>query len=408
MRVVAVVLALGLIAGVGSLLMKGDDEDYTLEVVMPAATNLVGGSPVQISGEDAGQVTELEARDGKAIITVALKDEFAPLHDGTTARISWKATMGERIVDLEPGKDSNTELRDGALVEGTTDRVELDQVLATLDAPTRKKVQSLVGNLSATMDGSEKDIRNTVQAAGPAVQTLGEVLKALGTDGPAIRSLVTRMNKLTQVLAKRDDEVSGTVTRLSDTAETIGAHREALAAALRELPGTLETADSTLTKVPSTVDAALPLLEDVAPAAARLPGVAKELSPVLRDLRPAVAELRPTLRSLQELLGTTPGLLESLGSVVPQADQAVESLSPVLAHLRPYTPELAGWLSNWGSAASNYDSNGHYLRAFITEGTTSINHNPGIMPPGITRQKTRYPGESEGQRWVDAHGGELR
>lgn len=406
MRVLPIAAAAGVLVVTGFLVTN--DDDYTVEVVMPAATNLVEGSPVQISGGDAGEVKDLEVRDGKAIVTVALKDDYAPLPEGTTAQVSWKATLGERILDLEPGKKSNGDLRDGALIEGTVDRVEIDQVLATLDGPTRKRVQSLVGRLATTLDGSEGDVNATIDAAGPLVQVLGEVLKAVGTDGPALRSLVSRMNELTQVLVSRDSEIADTVTGLADTTETLASHREALSSALKKLPGTLDTAHTTLNKVPGTVDEVVPMVDSLAPGVARLPDVSRDLSTVLTDLRPTVRQLRPTLDSLQTLLGTTPSLLGSLHSVSPQAETAVESLSPVLAHLRPYMPELAGWLSNWGSAAANYDSNGHYLRAFVQEGTTSLTMNPGVMPPGITSHENRYPGESEGQRWTDAHGSEMR
>jgi phospholipid/cholesterol/gamma-HCH transport system substrate-binding protein len=136
--------------------------------------------------------------------------------------------------------------------------------------------------------------------------------------------------------------------------------------------------------------------------------VARELGPVLVDLRPTVAELKPTLAALDVLLGRTPTLLSGVDAVVPQLGTAGQSLSPMLSYLRPYTPELAGWLSNWGSAAANYDSNGHYLRAFAQEGATSLNHNPGILPPGVTQHLTRLPGEAEGQPWVDANGSSLR
>jgi phospholipid/cholesterol/gamma-HCH transport system substrate-binding protein len=129
---------------------------------------------------------------------------------------------------------------------------------------------------------------------------------------------------------------------------------------------------------------------------------------VLRDLQPTVAELRPTLAALDSLLGQTPGLLAALESVSPQLDTAGDDLAPVLSYLRPYTPEAAGWISNWASAAGNYDSRGHYLRVFVQEGGSSINQNPGVMPPGIVKKTTRLPGEAEGQTWIDAHGSELR
>src|SRR6266545_2690082 len=174
-KVVALLGAGALALGALTFAMK--DDGYQIDVVMPAATNLVPGSVVQVNGADAGTVKSLEARDGKAVVGLELNDDFAPLHDGTTARISWKATLGERIVDLAPGPDANADLPSGALIEGTVDRVELDQVLAALDGPTRARLQSLLARLDTTLSGSEADLQSTLQSAGPAVQALGEVLR---------------------------------------------------------------------------------------------------------------------------------------------------------------------------------------------------------------------------------------
>lgn len=397
--------ALLAVAAVGTA--KATD-DYSVQVVLPSATNLVPGSPVKIDGFDAGKVSHLEVRDGKAVVTVNVSDDFAPLHDGTTARISWKALLGERVLDLSPGEDGAAELPDGAIIKGATDRVELDQVLAALDEKTRKELKGLIVRLDASLDGSESDLSHTLAAAGPSLEALGQVLSAVGEDGAAIRNLVTRTADMAETVASRDQEVRGAIDGFSSGMDAVSTRQEELSAALGELPETLRQARKTLGNVPETVDVAQPLLDDLKPAVARLPGVAKELAPVLIDLRPVAAQLRPTLEALAPLLRVTPGLLDKTHSVLPQTEDALASLAPAIDFLRPYTPELVGWLSNWGGAAANYDSNGHYLRAFIQFGASSLNINPGIMPPGITNQHQRLPGQNEDQPWTDANGSELR
>jgi phospholipid/cholesterol/gamma-HCH transport system substrate-binding protein len=392
------------VASVGGLALTNDP--YTIDVVMPAATNLVKGSEVEIDGATAGKVSDFDVRDGKAIVTVSLKDDYAPLNDGTTARVSYKALLGERILELMPGDESAPELESGSLVEGTVDRVELDQVLAALDAPTRERLKSLVDRLSTTFDGREADVNETLRTLGPAAKALGQVLDAIGSDGPAIRNLITRLATLTTTLSERDTELGTTVEDLSAAVGTIAGNRAQLEEALTDLPETLEVAESALADVPGTVDEASPLLEALRPGLEKLPGVSAHLRPVLRDLRPTIGELRPALASLRDLLGYTPALLDGAGVLLPQADQVLNDLGPAITYLRPYTPELAGWLANWGSAAANYDSNGHYLRAFVQEGSTSLVNNPGVLPPGITRHLERVPGESEGQPWTDANGSE--
>lgn len=403
-----------LIAGAAAVLVVGvvgtarATDDYSVQVVLPSATNLVPGSPVKIDGFDAGKVKDLDVRDGKAVVTVEVSDDFAPLHDGATARISWKALLGERILDITPGGPDASELPDGAIIQGATDRVELDQVLAALDEPTRMQLNGLIARLDSSFTGSESDLQQTLAAAGPSLEALGQVLSAVGDDGAAIRKLVTRTADMAEIVAARDEEVRGAIDGFSTGVEAVSTRQGELSAALSELPSTLRQARETLDSVPGTVDVAKPLLEDLQPAASRLPGVADQLAPVLTDLRPVAAQLRPTLESLAPLLRVTPGLLDSTHSVLPQTENTLAALAPAVDFLRPYTPELVGWLSNWGAAAGNYDSNGHYLRAFIQFGATSLNINPGIMPPGVTDQHQRLPGDNEKQPWTDANGSELR
>lgn len=399
-------LALAVLAAGVAVLKAGNG--YEVQVVLPSATNLVPGSPVKIDGFDAGKVEGLDVRDGKAVVTVSVDSDFAPLHDGTTARISWKALLGERVLDIAPGADDRGELKDGAIIEGATDRVEIDQVLATLDKDTRVQLNGMIARLDASFTGNEDELNETLATGGPALQALGEVLRAVGDDGPAIRNLVTRMNDMSTVMAGRQDDVSGAIHGFAGGVGAVAEQQDALRTALQELPATLDAARTTLDSVPGTVDAAVPLLEDVRPAAARLPGVAQHMAPVLRDLRPVVARLRPTLDALAPVLAVTPTLLDGAHEVLPQLQDTLTASAPALDFIRPYMPELAGWLSNWGSAAGNYDSNGHYLRAFIQQGASSVNINPGIMPPGIANHHQRVPGENENQPWTDANGSTLR
>lgn len=405
-RWAALAVVLVLVAGVYAVSSSGSS--YTAQVVMPSATNLVNGSPVEIDGAKVGSVTNLDTRDGKAVVTISVDGDHAPLHDGTTARISYKALLGERILDLMPGKSSAPALASGALIEGTQDRVELDQVLAALDAPTRARLQSLVARLDSTLKGKQDDVRSTVQALGPAAQALGDVLNAVGSDGPEIKKLITRLATLTSTLDARRASLRSTIADLDSATGTIARNRAQLATALRQLPSTLATAQQTLEKVPGTVDAAGPLLQALQPGLAKLPAVSTELKPVLTDLRPTMAQLRPTLAAARTLLGYTPALLSGTNTLLPQANQALTSAGPAVSFVRPYTPELMGWLSNWGSGAANYDANGHYLRAFIEEGGSSLVNNPGIMPPGITRDSARVPGAAENQPWTDANGSEMQ
>lgn len=386
-----------------------DNIPYKVSVVLPTAPNVIEGGTVLIGGFAAGQIDKVRAEDGKAVLDLNLDKDFAPLHDGATVTVAWRAVLGERQIVVTDGPETAPTIADGGRIAGAMpEPIEVDRVLSALDPETRERLSGMLDGTSKTLEGHEQDVNATIRSAGPALGALGNVLQGLGNDGPAIKSLVSHTGDVVDILVKRDADLRSVVSELSASAQATAQQRDQLGSALQKLPGTLQTAQNTLGQVPDTVDKTVPLLEDLQPVAAKLPEFARNLSPVLQELRPAVGELRPTLDSLSALLVHTPGLLDSAHSAVPGVSSLVNDVTPALTFLRPYTPELIGWMSNWASATANYDANGHYMRSSINEGASSLNVNPGVMPPGIEKDATPLPGALEGQPWTDAYGSGAR
>jgi phospholipid/cholesterol/gamma-HCH transport system substrate-binding protein len=383
--------------------------DYKVSVVLASATNLHEGGSVQVRGFDAGKVESITPVDGQAKIVMDLDPDYAPLHDGAVVSVRWKSLVGERHLTITDGAPGNAEVPSGGMLKGTMPQpMELDQVLAALDEPTRESLKSLLNNLDKTVDGHEQDLNKTVKTAGPALQALGDVLKGLGTDGPAISGLVSQVEQMVSTLSAHDSDVKNIVDQLSKFSGDTVQQRQALKDALAKLPGTLDAANKTLGDVPPAVAKANPLLNDLKPAIEKLPQVAANLKPVLTDLRPLVAQLHPTLSAADQLLQNTPGLLDRAHAVLPGATSLVSDLEPAIDFLRPYTPEVAGFLSNWSSAMANYGGVGHYARILAEVGASSVNINPGIPLPGFGVNQQPLPGSLVDQPWTDATGGGVK
>ncbi|MGH9011699.1 MAG: MlaD family protein [Acidimicrobiia bacterium] len=381
---------------------------YKATFVFPHATNLFAGSRAQINGFNVGLVDSLEVRDGKALVKVTVDDKHAPLREGTTARIDWQSLPGERIVQINPGPETNAALPDGALIPATTPRIELDQVLSALDPETRAELRRIIPGLDQALAGHEEDLGQTLEAAGPALHAATDVLDAIGGDGSALETLLTSVRDLAERLVARRDSVRGIIDGFDRNLAQTAKRAEELAAGLDELPATLRQADSVLGKVPPAAAASLPLLRDLLPAVEALPTAAADLRPFMAELRPALAELRPALVSLAAVLDETPSLLDKAHAVVPPVTGMVASLLPVLDYLRPYTPEVAGLLSNLASASANYDANGHFLRVYVSSGSLLLGSVTGQLNPAITKNPDRPPGELEGQPLTDAAGSSVR
>jgi phospholipid/cholesterol/gamma-HCH transport system substrate-binding protein len=405
-RIAVAAVALLVVAGV-VVALTGSGK-YSVTAVMPAGNpNLIEGAPVYIDGFEAGSIDSIRPEDNKAVVTVSLDRELAPLHAGAFFHVQWKALVGERLLFVQDGPKGNAEIPSGGMVEGTFPKpTEVADVLAALDPQTRDKLGSLVSTLNSTVGGHEQDLNATVRTAGPALAAVGEVLRGIGTDGPAINALVTDLNKTMATIAARQDDLSGVVNDLSASARATAEQREQLRAALQKLPGTLDIAQGTLGRVPGVTEETLPLLADLESATGKLPGVSEQLAPLLHDLRPLVADLKPTLESASMLLDRTPGLLDSAQGTLPGLTAAAGDFTPALDFLRPYTPDAAAFLTTWGSAGQNYDSNGRYMRIFAQEGTTSPALNPGVTPPGIVHEDTPAPNQADDSSANTDAGGE--
>ncbi|AIJ23302.1 MlaD family protein [Amycolatopsis methanolica] len=404
---VAAVAVLLVTAAAAWTLVSEEDGGYRVRLVMPSAAGLVPGAPVRANGVDIGQISEITAKDNQAVVTVSLDAAHAPLHTGTVAWVETRSVLGERNIELKPGPAGNPAVPDDGLVEARP-QVSVEDLLEALDPQTRTHLTGLVRQLQDTLAGREQDVNATVRTAGPTVQALGEVLGAIGRDGPAIRELVTNLSDMTAVLTQRQDRLRGTVQNLSTLAGQAARQQEQLATALGQLPATLRDARTGLDKLPAAADALEPVLTDLRPVTAKLPSVAANLGPLLTDLRPTIADLRPTLDAASTLLGDTPALLDSVHNTAPGLNAAIQGLAPTLKYWRPYSPELAGFLANWGSVFSGYDSVGHYIRGLLVLSPTSVNGLPVSSVPGFTRRVDPLPGEAGGQPWTDAHGEGMR
>ena len=401
------VLLVAAVVVIGAKATVLKDDPYQVKLLMPSADGTFNGGKVILGGKTIGHITDIGVVDKKAVITADIDKDYAPLHAGTDARINWESVVGGRAVEILPGPKKNPALRSGQTIVSSYERVELDQILEMLDAPTRKKVQGLVAQLDQTLSENDKGINNTLNAAGPTIEALGEVMRGVGQDGPAIKALVSRLQDVTSVVANKDNDVSATIAHLHRLTAELASRQNSIQQTLNELPSTVSTARVTLDKVPSAVDATIPMLDAIRPATKQLPETARNLSPVLQDLRPTVASLRPTLASAQVLLRSTPSLLDNAHSTLPDVTTAFTTLQPAVSFLRPYTPELTGWLTNWTSLFASQTS-GNYARLLIPEGATSVVGVHASLPPGTTMDPDPAPGSIAGQPWVDANGDEVR
>jgi virulence factor Mce-like protein len=388
---------------------------HEVKAAFPSAVSIVPGLDVQANGVDVGKITSVEYSDGQAIVGIGIDDDgLWPLRRGTTATIRFGTTAGNgtRKIDLVPGPRTAPEIADGGIIsaEFTRSPVEFDDVFRMMDREARDHMQSMTARTAATLEGRADELNRGIEETAPALEGAGGVFGDLAADEAALKGLIAGTHRATRAMASREGQISDLITVAGQTFQEFARNSRAVAESIDEAPAAMNDTRTTLARLDGTVGKLKAMVQDAAPGAAMLSGL-------VADARPAVSELATTAPRLSRLLRTgrraAPDITTMLTDGAPFARRLtpiLSELAPMLGCLRPYSPEIAGFVANWGSFAQNYDGKGHYARMNLMGGPTSITSSPEIKSTDAVKLGVRYalprpPGLNEGKPWLNAECG---
>ena len=411
-----------------AVIVVGGEEPTTYKLRFQNAGQLVKGDDVQIGGRRVGSIEEITLTDdNQAEIDITVEDGFTPLHAGTTAIIRTTSLSGiaNRYIALTPGANSNKELDDGStlLAESSTTPVDLDQLFNTLDPGARKSLQNVIKGSSIQYDGRGKEANDGARYFSPAISTTARLANELTRDQKVFTDFLVSSSKVVTALAEKRPELAALVGNANQATAAIGDEREALDRSLSVLPDTLRRANTTFVNLRSTLTDLDVLVDESKPATKDLARFLKELRPLVADARPTIKDLRQLIRrpgegnDLVELVRKAPRLERVSKPALTNSIDAFRKSTPVLEFIRPYTPDLVGWLRDFGQGASNYDANGHFARIQPIVNIFSLTGNvlnpipPSAKLDGLqTRVVRRCPGTASQVRpdgsnnWRDSDG----
>jgi phospholipid/cholesterol/gamma-HCH transport system substrate-binding protein len=389
----AVIAAIVIVA----VLLFGSSNSYSLKIHFINAAQLVKGNQVEIGGTPVGSVDDINLTDdGQAVVTVSIDESNAPLREGTRATIRQASLSGiaNRYIDLEmpPGDSSNSEnIPDGGdiNVDRTTTAVDLDQLFAVFDPPTRKAVQDFFKGSSAEFKGKEQQQRIAYHYLNPALSTSSHLFNELNRDNPLLARFLVDSSKLVTNLAEKRDDLTNLISNANTTFRALGDEKLALAESIARLPDFMRQANTTFVDLRSALD-------DVDPLVAASKPVAKKLVPFLNELRPLARDARPTVRDLSQIVfqpgpdndledlqetfpplksaaldkkkrsvdfGTGPVNVGNVRGSFPESAQALKDSAPIIGFGRPYTVDFDGWADDFSTTGS-YDAVGAFSRTF--------------------------------------------
>jgi phospholipid/cholesterol/gamma-HCH transport system substrate-binding protein len=379
----ALVLAVAVVA---VLLLRGDGGS-TYKLRFENAGQLVKDDDVQVGGRRIGSVRKISLTDdNQAEITISVQGDYAPLHEGTTAIVRATSLSGiaNRYVALTPGPNSNRELPEGATLgtDKTTSIVDLDQLFDTLNPKTRASLQQFIQGNAQWYDHRGAQANAATKYFNPALSSSRRLVNELVANQQTLNAFLRNAARTTSALAERRDDLSSLVANANGTASAIAAENTSFNQALALLPGALRKANTTFVNLRATLDDLDVLVAESKPATKDLARFLRELRPLVRDARPTIADLRTLVHrdgsgnDLTDLLKKAPALERAAKPSFAHSIEALQKATPVLKFIRPYTPDLVGWLRDFGQGSANYDANGHFARIQPIFNAYSFTDNP--------------------------------
>jgi phospholipid/cholesterol/gamma-HCH transport system substrate-binding protein len=280
------------------------------------------GQTVNIAGVEVGEIASVELDDGRAIIGMKIRPEHDRVYRDATVLLRPKTGLKDMVAELNPGTREAGRLAEGQRipVSQTLPDVNLDEILASLDADTRDYLKILLGDGARALKGNGRALANTIRRIEPTARYSREVNEQLAERRQNIKRVIHNFSLLMEELGSRDTQVAEFVQSTNAVFATLAEQDANIRATLRELPSTLDVTQTTLAKVD------------------RLAG---ELGPTLSDLRPAARALGPALRDTRPFLReTTPVIRDEIRPFTRAALPTVRELRPAMRDLSAATPDL--------------------------------------------------------------------
>jgi phospholipid/cholesterol/gamma-HCH transport system substrate-binding protein len=366
----------------------GDDrfelkaEFQTAQAVTPGQ-----GQTVNIAGVQAGDISEVELVDERAVVTMLVEEEYAPLiNDDATMLMRPRTGLQDITIEVDVG-ESGEPIGEGEVipVSQTEPNVQPDEILASLDADTRAYLKLL---LQAGSEGLGTKAQGRELSAGlrrfePLGRYLAQIGDALTARRENIARVITSFRELGGELARTDVRLAEWVSAQNQAIGGFAAQEAALRELLREFPSALRetrraliSGDALSAELGPASEALIPAARAFAPAQRSAQRLFASTTGSIRDqIRPFTRDVRPTVRVLkqasQPLAGTTQGLGRSLGEL--------NQLFNGLAYNPPGPQEgylfWIAWLNNnQSSALLTQDANGALLRGAVMQACgTAVN-----------------------------------
>ena len=306
----------------GVPILGKDVVEVEAELTSAQAVTPGQGQTVNIAGVEVGQIASVHLEGGKAIVGLKIEREYSHIYRDATILLRPKTGLKDMVAELTPGTPEAGELPEGERIpiSQTLPDVNLDEILASLDADTRDYLRVLLRDASTALDDNGSELGQAIRRFEPTAKYTRKVNEQLAVRRRNIKRVVHNFSLLMGELGAKDRQVAAFVQNSNAVFATLASQDANLRATLEELPGALDETQTTLGKVDR---------------------LATVLGPTLEDLRPGARALGPSLRETQPFLTTTtPIIRDQLRPFARASLPTIKQLRPAMRDLAAATPNL--------------------------------------------------------------------
>jgi virulence factor Mce-like protein len=361
---------------------------YQIHIAFPEATQLASQSDVRISGVNIGKVVKLDPSENRTDATLEIKPEFAPLPVDTKAILRVKSLLGETYVELTPANRKGPKVPDGGTLNPgqVSSTVELDEILSTFDAKTRKAFQTWMQAQAEAVDGRGADINAVFGRLPQLTDKLNKLTATLDAQQAATTKAVAQTGEVFDALSEREGQLRGLVTDSERLFALTASRNEKLGQLVRELPRFERESTSMLPKLTAFAHRATPAIEQLQPAATAMGPAFAALDDVSPQFQGLFRQLQPVISASEKGLPALNRILDGLPPVFGDFEPFLRNVNPAVEQVAKSKRELTGVLGNLTASSNAYEIAGsevprgkgfiHFLRAALTVNPESLTYYP--------------------------------
>jgi phospholipid/cholesterol/gamma-HCH transport system substrate-binding protein len=399
----------GWIPGFGRDYFEFKGEFSTAQAITPGQ-----GQTVDIAGVQVGEISAVELKDGRAVVTMRVEPKYADIYSNARMLLRPKTGLKDMVVELDPGDEqggTRLEQDDVIPVSNTQPDVNLDEILSVLDRDTRTYLQLLLNGGATALDGQGRELAQAFRRFDPLARDAKRASELLVVRRRHIRRAVTNFGEFTRSLSRSDRELAEFVDSSQEVFGRFARQSDNLEQTIALLPSALQQTQRTMVATRAFAEEAGPALEALRP-------FARNLGPALRATRPFLIETTPILRDqIRPFTVTATPVIRTLAPAARALADATPELTTGFAVFNEFFNALAynprgdaegflfylTWLGHLGnSALSAQDGMGSFLRANVLvnclnlPGVYSIKNLDDVEAAGLalTGQISNLPTES--------------